>query len=207
MRNSNRNFRRPASAANRRGSRCSALRGFRRHIPWAWAGFGQLSRWLLADGRTHISGEWELEITVNSQARSIVKGWECECWESDDDCDYLELSAELSHGWKVARHLMLPKRDGVCLVADALLGDEEADVCWRLSLPLVNGLRVVQRRKRVRQPGATPGRFRWLSMNGAAPAATAVICSSRTESSSMRFAGKVRDCFALCGSISSAGRG
>ena len=91
----------------------------------------------LAVGATPLlSGLWSCEVSVNGIPAMPTGDWEEICWESDDDVDYLELEIDLTEGIRLQRHIVLARDDGFALLADAVLGQQPAqlDYCGRLPL-------------------------------------------------------------------------
>jgi hypothetical protein len=87
------------------------------------------------------SGPLEAEIKVDGRLLTPTDDWEEICWNADGDIDYLELEMKLTNGWKVQRQFALTREDRTLLVADALIGEQSGEIEYRLSLPLVEGVR------------------------------------------------------------------
>jgi len=87
------------------------------------------------------SGEWTSRIVIDGRQLDIVADWEETVWFSDDDVDYVELEAKLSDGWRLERQVLLAREDHFLFVADALLGEDEADIDYRSVLPLRKDVR------------------------------------------------------------------
>lgn len=163
------------------GRKKSSAQSERRHPPASlhseWAGMTLLrSGWKRSDswlavaypgtevalelcvGRSVLwSGRWELELTVDGRPLSPSSEWEEVCWVSEEDCDYLELQAELPGGLTVQRQLLLAKQDQFLLLADALLGRSPGEIQYRSRLPLAPG---------VAMEAAKETRECWLSQGG-----------------------------------------
>ncbi|NQT16115.1 MAG: hypothetical protein HQ582_25385 [Planctomycetes bacterium] len=86
------------------------------------------------------SGLWDLEVRRDGEVLLPDSDWESLCWLSDKDVDYLELGITLQGGVRVQRHVLLAREDRVLLLADAVLGDRRAQLAYRGSLPLVDGV-------------------------------------------------------------------
>lgn len=82
------------------------------------------------------SGAAEIDIRVDGYPLVPRQPWEQVCWESDRDVDYLELEQALSEDIRIERHLVLVRRAGVLLVADAVLGRLPRKIEYRATLPL-----------------------------------------------------------------------
>jgi hypothetical protein len=87
------------------------------------------------------SGRWELDVRRDGQPVQPQSDWEEVCWYSDDDVDYLELEISLTEGFRVQRHMLMAREDRFLLLADAILGREEAKLEYRGALPLTGGIR------------------------------------------------------------------
>lgn len=79
-----------------------------------------------------LHGHWQTEIKVDGQVLQPTGSWSEVCWNSDPDCDYLEIEQKLSGGWLLQRHLMLVRRDECLLLADSLLNETKVPPTeWR----------------------------------------------------------------------------
>ncbi len=87
------------------------------------------------------SGEWSTRIAIDGRQLGIERDWKETCWFSDDDLDYVELEAKLGDGWRLERQVLLARDDHFLFVADALLGEKEADIDYRSMLPLLQDIR------------------------------------------------------------------
>jgi len=87
-------------------------------------------------GVTLLRGAANPAIKFDGQPLAIDSDWEQICWQSDADVDYLELEVDLTAGWRLQRHLLLARADRILLIADALLGEQPAQLDYELSLPL-----------------------------------------------------------------------
>jgi hypothetical protein len=92
--------------------------------------------------RKHVlcSGPWELEVRCHGRLQQPTSDWQEVCWTSDDDVDYLELEIELTGGLRVQRHVLLAREDRFLFLADAILGEQPADLDYRGCLPLSQGI-------------------------------------------------------------------
>lgn len=76
------------------------------------------------------------QVRIDGQLRAVDSEWEQICWQSDADVDYLELEIDLVGGWRVQRHLLLARQDRFLLLADAVLGEQPAQIDYEVALPL-----------------------------------------------------------------------
>jgi hypothetical protein len=88
-------------------------------------------------GRPLISGVWELQIVVDGNPVPLKGDWECSCWFSDDDADFIELHATLDGGVQVERQLLLSRDEHFALFADAVTVPEGRRVEYTSRLPLL----------------------------------------------------------------------
>ncbi|HWA98045.1 MAG TPA: hypothetical protein VG713_06110, partial [Pirellulales bacterium] len=81
-------------------------------------------------------GESTISLRQNDRSCTMESDWEQVCWETNDDCDYLELEAEFSGGIKVQRQMMLARHDQIAYLADAIVCAEPGDLSYETSFPL-----------------------------------------------------------------------
>lgn len=98
---------------------------------------GEVRTELNCGGDTLWSGLWELDVQVDGRPAPATGEWEQLLWVSDSGIDYLELQIELAGGTIVQRHFVLAREDRFLLLADAVLGPDDArqiDYTGRLPL-------------------------------------------------------------------------
>ncbi|HEX3870687.1 MAG TPA: hypothetical protein VHV77_09635 [Pirellulales bacterium] len=88
-----------------------------------------------------LSGLWNFEVRWNRNLLSAQTDWEQTCWESDKECDYLELETTLGHGVIVQRQFVLSRRDDIFVVADAVIASEPGEIEYRATFPLAAATR------------------------------------------------------------------
>ena len=133
----------PAPGLNSEWSEIAVLRtAWRRGGPMLTVDYSaeQIKAELTCGGETILRGDWQAEIRVNGRLATPDDDWECVCWESDADVDYLELELDLTENVRVQRQFLLARDDLFLFVADAVLGAEPADIEYRLALPLAEGV-------------------------------------------------------------------
>jgi hypothetical protein len=91
---------------------------------------------LQVGGRQLLAGNWTSETLCNGQPLAVVGSWDELCWQSDEDCDYLELSIDLADSLRLDRQILLAKRDAVLFLTDVLLSTSDAPRSLRHSLHL-----------------------------------------------------------------------
>ena len=77
--------------------------------------------------RTLLCDEWSLEVTSGQHDWHLGR-WDCVCWQSDDDCDYIELQAHAGDGRRVDRHILLSRTEHLLVLADAIITTVESSV-------------------------------------------------------------------------------
>ena len=86
------------------------------------------------------AGEVQREIKINGQLAQVANKWECVCWFSDDDVDLFELRTELTNNWHLERQILMARDDKFLLMADIITGDSVAEIDYRCTLPLSDGI-------------------------------------------------------------------
>jgi hypothetical protein len=76
---------------------------------------------LSARGESLLAGTWNIETECDGKPAQVAGEWENLCWQSDKDCDFLELSVPLSEGLRLERQLLLAHSDEVLYLADILV--------------------------------------------------------------------------------------
>ena len=93
-------------------------------------------------GASLVRGHWPIDVRVNGTPLTPQGEWDCSCWYSDEDCDYLDLSIDLENGYELERQIMLAREDGVATISEVILsnGDALADQECLANLPLAPGV-------------------------------------------------------------------
>ena len=71
-------------------------------------------------GRSLLQGDWSIEVTCGSR-ELVLEDWDCVCWQSDEDADYIELQADAAGGCRVQRQILLSRADELLVLADAAI--------------------------------------------------------------------------------------
>ena len=96
---------------------------------------------LTVRGTSLLSGTWDIEVAINGESILFEEDdWECSCWHSDEDCDYLELQANFDNNLHVDRQVLLSRTDDFLILADAVCGVGEQRIDYSSRLPLVSGI-------------------------------------------------------------------
>lgn len=83
-----------------------------------------------------MAGVWQGETTVDGRRLEPVGAWENTCWVTDKDCDYLELSLDLTEGARLDRQILLGRDDPILYLNDNVHLVGEGNIAHRLRLPL-----------------------------------------------------------------------
>jgi hypothetical protein len=87
------------------------------------------------------SGVWQCDVAREGQACQMLTDWDEVCWQSDEDVDYLELEAKFSGDITIQRHIVMARKDGFLMLADAVIGQQTGTLAYRGTLPLAAAVR------------------------------------------------------------------
>lgn len=79
---------------------------------------------LSALGKPLLSGRWDLSLSLDSTPLEFTSEWNCVCWFSDEDADYIELRIDHPDGVRVERQLLLSRDDHFALFAEIVTGPD-----------------------------------------------------------------------------------
>ena len=96
---------------------------------------------LINDAAVIWSGPCQPTVEVDGVVLQPRSNWEELCWFDDDDVDYLELEIELEGQWRLQRQICLARDDRFLYVADAVVGQSPAAICYRCRWPLCGDVR------------------------------------------------------------------
>jgi len=71
-------------------------------------------------GQSLLSDNWSIEVSCGSRQLEL-EDWDCVCWQSDDDADYIELQADAGDGSRVERQILLSRAEDLLVLADAVI--------------------------------------------------------------------------------------
>ncbi|HUG93085.1 MAG TPA: hypothetical protein VML55_19750 [Planctomycetaceae bacterium] len=91
-------------------------------------------------GTPLLSGPWTIEVAIDGRPVELGEAWNCVCWASDGDGDYLELQQKLPGGLRIERQAMLAREDRLLVVADVISGAGDATIEYSSRLPLADGV-------------------------------------------------------------------
>jgi hypothetical protein len=115
-----------------------------------------------------LSGHWSAELIVDGQSLVPNGVWEEVCRHEDEDVEYLELETALGDGWTLQRHILLARQEGFALLADAVLGEREANIAYTSSLPFFPRVQV-QPERETHEAWLATGSKRYLALPLALP--------------------------------------
>ena len=113
---------------------------------------------LTAFERGLIEGVWRTKIERDGEVLAGVLNWECVCWFSDKDGDYLELQAE-TDGLSLFRQVLLSRTDHWALFADGVIGKQAAEYALTTHMPLADGV-TTDRSEVTREMGIAQGKLK-----------------------------------------------
>jgi hypothetical protein len=87
-----------------------------------------------------LSGEWDFGLRYGDEQIEERNEWEQTCWESDADVDYLELEMKLTPELRIERSMLLARGEQFLLLADAVIGEDDRPIEYRMRLPLADGV-------------------------------------------------------------------
>ncbi|QDT69138.1 hypothetical protein MalM25_20660 [Planctomycetes bacterium MalM25] len=88
------------------------------------------------------SGEWPVEATIDGVPVQSTDEWDCQCWHTDEDGDYLELALDLQNDSRLERQFFVSREDGVAFIAESLFTeqDEHRNIEITSRLPMGEGV-------------------------------------------------------------------
>ncbi len=93
-----------------------------------------------AGRRVFGAGPWSIELEVDGVPAVPPGHWDEVCRQSEDGVEYLELEGRAGRGIRIARHVVLAKKEGFVLAADAVLLSRPAAVRYSAVWPLSQGV-------------------------------------------------------------------
>lgn len=93
-----------------------------------------------AAGRALIHGDWSFRLQIGDAPVELAEEWNCVCWQSDPDADYIELQMVGPGNLRVERIVMLSRTWHLLLLADSISGVPNAEITYESELPLVAGM-------------------------------------------------------------------
>jgi hypothetical protein len=94
----------------------------------------------VVEGVPIFSGPWQLELAEGGDILELEAAWECICWNSDSDVDYLELQLEFEGGPIIHRYVLLSRVQQFAIISDIISNSTPGRVDLATSLPLAHGV-------------------------------------------------------------------
>lgn len=95
---------------------------------------------LAVDGVPLLAGSWHLDLAEGGDALELEDEWDCICWNSDSDGDYLELQYEFEGGPLLNRYVYLSRKKQFAIISDIVSGAEPGRIDLASLLPLADGV-------------------------------------------------------------------
>jgi hypothetical protein len=106
-----------------------------------------------------LNGAWTVDLSIDGKPVPVAGGWDCTCWFSDRDVDYMELQHKARRGIVIDRQVLLSREGEFAVFVDCVTGESGKPLTYRSQLPAEPGTRVAgdadTRELRCRRPGAT----------------------------------------------------
>jgi len=96
-------------------------------------------------GQELLRGAWPIDVRFDSQPVTVSGRWECVCWNSDSQADYLELQLETDH-ITIERQVLLSRAEHFALLADLVRFSEPGLIDFTSLLPLAETVRATSDR-------------------------------------------------------------
>ncbi|MEZ6086725.1 MAG: hypothetical protein R3C05_01570 [Pirellulaceae bacterium] len=90
--------------------------------------------------RLILQGLWETEIIADGRECRPESDWEQVCWHGDDEVHYIEMQQTWTGDITLQRSVLVLRDDGVVLLADTLLCDDDVEFQYRSSVPVDPGM-------------------------------------------------------------------
>lgn len=95
--------------------------------------------------QTLLAGDWPIEASIDGEAVRSTDDWDVQCWYTDEDGDYLELSLPLVGGARLERQFFVSREDGVGFLGETLFTEQsdekQLSITSRLPLGEAIGIR------------------------------------------------------------------
>lgn len=89
-------------------------------------------------GRPILHGDWGLDLRLGDAAVELADEWNCVCWESQPEVDYIELQMSGPGKLHVERFILLSREDQFLMMADAVRGAPADRVALQSRVPLAD---------------------------------------------------------------------
>jgi hypothetical protein len=93
-------------------------------------------------GVSILEGAWPVEVTFDGEPVAINGHWDCTCWFSDRDVDFMELQHKAERGVIIDRQVLLSRGGEFAVFVDCIVGDTGKPLTARSQLPVAPGMHV-----------------------------------------------------------------
>lgn len=87
-----------------------------------------------------LTGTWGLSVSLDGEPVAFDDRWDCVCWFTDEEVDYVELQFVVDERTRIERQLLLPRGDRFAVLADAIATADGVTIDYESRLPLAAGL-------------------------------------------------------------------
>jgi hypothetical protein len=88
-----------------------------------------------------LEGAWKTAVSLDGRPIDCTGTWKAECWNADEDGDYLELKLEVGNLLRIERQLLLPRKGHLAIVADSIIGTTSARIDYCSTWPCAAKMR------------------------------------------------------------------
>lgn len=97
---------------------------------------------MVIEGTPILTGPWGIDLAEDGDAFEFEASWECVCFYTDKDVEYLELQFEFEGGPTIDRYLVMSRARQFAVVADILVDSPAQRTDLISLLPLADGVEV-----------------------------------------------------------------
>jgi len=97
---------------------------------------------LSVSGTPFLRGEWPLELSMDDEPVPMAGEWECTCWFSDGEVDFIELQRKPRPGVVIDRQMLLSRRERFACLVDCISGKVGKPLAYRSQLPVLPGTEI-----------------------------------------------------------------
>lgn len=83
-----------------------------------------------------LSGAWQTTLTIGDKPLIATGRWDCSCWHSDKDGDYIELQWSRNR-YRIDRQIFLSRTQHFAVLMDSVTGKRDTQLGVAMTLPLV----------------------------------------------------------------------
>jgi hypothetical protein len=90
-------------------------------------------------GDSLLNGAWPVDVSIDGNPVELSGGWNCTCWFSDRDVDFIELQSKIAGGTIVDRQVLLSRDGEFAVFVDCITGETGKPLAYRSQLPAESG--------------------------------------------------------------------